>query len=190
MIQAVIFDCFGVLTTDGWKQIREMYFAQDSELLQRSLDMDKAVNVGMTSYDEFLKEISDMTGLSYAEVNSRLNGKSPNTQLFDYIRRELKPHYKIGMLSNAADNWLTELFEPDQVALFDEAVLSYQVGMVKPEPAMYEQIATKLGVLPENCLFIDDSERYCTAAKETGMEAIWHQDTAATIEQIREKLYA
>lgn len=190
MIKAVIFDCFGVLTTDGWKQIRETYFAKDPELLQHSLDMDKAVNAGMTTYSDFLAEISQMTGLSLEEVNARLNGKSPNEMLFNFIREQLKTHYKIGMLSNAADDWLGELFEPEQVAVFDDVVLSYQTGMVKPEPAIYELIATKLGVLPSECLFIDDSERYCTAAKELGMQAVWHKDTNDTIMKIQEILHA
>lgn len=190
MIKAVIFDCFGVMTTDGWKQIRETYFAQDPALLQHSLDMDKAVNAGMMSYERFLAEISEMTGLSLSKVNARLNGKASNTTLFDFIREELKPGYKIGMLSNAADDWLDELFEPEQVAVFDGVVLSYQTGMVKPELAIYELIATKLGALPTECLFIDDSERYCTAAREVGMHAIWHKNTNETIAKIKEVLYA
>lgn len=190
MIKAVIFDCFGVLTHDGWKQIREEFFADGNLKQQWPVSIDKAVNAGLIEYDEFINEIVKMTGLSKDEVSRRMNGGSPNELLFRFMRDELKPHYKIGMLSNAADNWLDEMFAPWQVALFDDVVLSYQVGMIKPEPAMYELIAAKLGVLPGECLFIDDIERYSVAAEDIGMRAILHTDTYDTIAKIKKLLYA
>lgn len=190
MIHAIIFDCFGVLTTDGWKQIREEFFADDPASLQHSIDIDKAVNAGMMDYAAFINEISAMTGLAATELRSRMNGSAPNAALFEFIRDKLKPTYKIGMLSNAADNWLDELFEPWQVELFDQVVLSYQAGTVKPDPVMYQTIAQRLGVDEQECVFIDDSERYADAAKTTGMQAIWHQDTGRTITQLREVLHA
>lgn len=186
MVKAVIFDCFGVLTTDGWKQVREEFFAQDKELLHHSLDIDRAVNVGMMDYDEFLGEISKMSGLSIDEARARMNGSAPNKILFDYIRDELKGKFKIGMLSNAADNWLTDLFEPWQIELFDEIVLSYEVGTTKPDPVIYQMMLQRLGVMADESIFIDDSERYCTAAEEQSMKAIWHQDTHDTIAKIKE----
>lgn len=190
MIKAVIFDCFGVLTTDGWKQIREEFFASNDELMTRSLDMDKAVNAGFMDYDEFLKTIAEMTGLPKAEVYRRMNKTVANTALFDFIRNDLKGEYKIGLLSNAAADWLGELFESWQVELFDAKVLSYEAGMVKPDPAIYQMIVGRLGVLPEECLFIDDSERYCTAATDLGIHAIHHRDTNKTISTIRGLLNA
>lgn len=187
-IQAVIFDCFGVLTHDGWKQIREEFFARDKDLLQHSLDIDKAVNAGMMEYDDFIAEISAMSGLSARDVRIRINTPVPNKMLFEYIRDELKPKYKIGMLSNAANNWLDDMFEPWQVELFDEVVLSYELGAVKPDPRMYQAIVDRLGVAFEQSLFIDDSERYIVAAQDLGMKAIWHTDTSRTIANIEEEL--
>ncbi len=190
MIKAVIFDCFGVLKADGWKLIREEFFAGDDAKMREAMDMDKAVNAGFMDYDNFIGQISAMTGLKRQDVTRRLNSPSPNVPLFAFIRDELKPRYKVGMLSNAADDWLNELFEPWQVGLFDETVLSYQVGMVKPDPAIYQLTTAKLGVLPDECLFVDDVERYCTAAEALGMRAVHHQDTNRTIATIEELLRA
>lgn len=114
----------------------------------------------------------------------------PNDALFAYIRDSLKPQVKIGMLSNAADNHLDTLFEPWQVALFDDVVLSYQTGMVKPEPEIFQHAATRLDALPEECIFVDDIERYCTAAGDLGMQTIIHSDTKETIAKIEELLHA
>lgn len=190
MIKAVIFDCFGVLTTDGWKQIREEFFADDEDRNRRCSDMDKAVNAGVSDYDEFLEEISDMSGLPVTEVRQRMNGSAPNKRLFDFIHDELEGKVKIGMLSNAAANWLDELFEPWQVKLFDEVVLSYEVGTVKPDPAIYQMIVNRLGVLPEEAIFVDDSERYCVAAQDLGIAAVYHQNTNETIARIKELISA
>ena len=190
MIKAVIFDCFGVLTTDGWKQIREEFFAHDEELMQHALDIDKAVNAGFMRYGEFIGEISKMTGLSSDDVTKRINGNVPNKLLFEYIRDTLKPKYKIGMLSNAAGNWLGELFEPWQEKLFDAIVLSYEIGAVKPESAMYQAAASRLNVLADECLFIDDVELYCDAAERQDMKAIYHEDTRRTIKKFEELLRA
>lgn len=190
MIKAVIFDCFGVLTTDGWKQIREEYFSHDEMLLQRSNDMDKAVNAGMMEYEDFLAEIGNMTGLTRDVVRGRMNISAPNQMLFAYIKGELNGRVKIGMLSNAAANWLDDLFDPWQVQLFDAAVLSYETGTVKPDAVMYQTVLNRLDVDASEVIYIDDSERYVTAAQDLGMQGIYHTDTNQTIARIRELIHA
>lgn len=190
MIKAIIFDCFGVLTTDGWKQIREEFFADNKQLMQEALDLDKAVNAGMLEYDDFLQGISNLSGLPVHEVRARLGKSVPNKLLFDNIKNNLKPHFKIGLLSNAADDWLDELFEPWQRELLDDAVLSYSSGLVKPDPAIYNLAADRLGVNTNECIFVDDIERYCAAASDVGMYSVWHTDTAKTIRKIEELINA
>jgi epoxide hydrolase-like predicted phosphatase len=190
MIKAIIFDCFGVLSTDGWRQLREEFFADNQEKMQQALDLDKAVNTGVMDYVSFIREVGHLSGLSEQEVQRRMNTNVPNRLLFEYIRSDLKPGYKIGLLSNAAENWLGELFEGWQNDLFDQVILSYQVGMVKPEAQIYELTASNLGVKPEECLFIDDIERFCTAAEELGMKSILHTDSYETIAKIKEILRA
>lgn len=175
-LQAVIFDCFGVLTTDGWRQIRQEVLRTDEEW-QRAQELDRAVNTAQITYDEFVVHVAELLKLSPAETRKQLVTAAPNIALFTYIRDVLKPQYKIGMLSNAADNWLDELFDPWQVALFDEIVLSYQVGMVKPDERMYELMATRLGMLPEECVFVDDVERFVVAAQDVGMTSLLFEDT-------------
>jgi len=158
--------------------------------MERANEIDRAVNAGLMDYNDFIDEIGFMTGLPSTELRLRMNGSEPNEMLYEYIRDELKPTYKIGMLSNSADNWLDEMFEPWQVALFDEVVLSYKVGVAKPSPQIYEAVMNGLDVTAEECIFIDDSERYVEAARDLGMKAINHIDTPDTIANIRELLNA
>lgn len=186
MIKAVIFDCFGVLTSDGWKQIREEYFGNDERQMRHAVDIDKAVNAGFMEFGAFVQEVSRMTGLTEQEITNRIGRAIPNNILLGFIKTELKPRFHIGMLSNAANNWLDELFEPAQLKLFDQVVLSYQIGTVKPDPVAYIAISDKLGVEPRECIFIDDQQRYTAAAEELGMTVIHHDDTHQTIAKLRE----
>lgn len=184
-IKAIIFDCFGVLTIDGWKQIREDVLHTDEQRL-RAHDLEKAVSTGVIGYDDFVEGVAELTGFTIQETRGRLVDTAANERMFEYIRDTLKPHYKIGLLSNAADNWLSNLFAPWQVALFDEIVLSCDVGMVKPQAEIYDLIATRLDMLPEECVFVDDIERFVTAAVDVGMKAMVFTDTDTFMREIRE----
>jgi epoxide hydrolase-like predicted phosphatase len=175
MVKAIIFDCFGVLTaTDGWSLFKLKYFNHEPSLLEQATSLNKQADAGLITYDDFIREIAGLAGISGQQASVIVDDSSPNPALFDYIA-QLKPHYKIGMLSNAAANWLSELFSPAQIALFDATLLSYEAGFIKPQPEIYELMAERLGLEPNECVFIDDQERCTTGAREVGMEAIWYR---------------
>ncbi|MEX1059185.1 MAG: HAD-IA family hydrolase [Candidatus Saccharimonadales bacterium] len=108
----------------------------------------------------------------------------PNKVLLSYIRTELKPKYKIGIISNAVSDWIAEILEAEDVKLFDDIVISYKVGINKPNPTIYQISLKNLGVMPEETVFIDDIEAYCEAARAVGMQAILYQD----FEQMKKEL--
>lgn len=123
-----------------------------------------------------MDELAELAEVSPQQVRREIEDNPPNAELFTLIRDQLRSQYKIGMLSNAASNWLDELFRPEDVALFDEIVLSYQIGVVKPHPRAYEAIAERLGLALEECLLVDDQSHYCEGARAVGMQAIHYQD--------------
>jgi len=192
MIKAVIFDCFGVLVREGWFAFLDDYFAHDDHKRQQAIDGMSRMGAGLIGHDEFIAELAELAGISYQQTEDILTDNPCDDKLFSYIEHNLKGHYKIGMLSNAGADRTEELFGGERVKLFDEIVLSYQVGMVKPDPAIYELIAHRLGVTPSECLFIDDQERYCIAAENVGMKSIRHADinTDATVVAMKELLHA
>lgn len=174
MIKAIIFDCFGVLTTDKWK---EFVASLPKSQVEAASSLNRAYDAGHLTHDEFLQSIKALTGKQPAAVEDLLdNETTKNSQLLDYIE-QLKPHYKIGMLSNVATGWVTDSFlTASEQKLFDAMVFSYDVGASKPDHRMYEAIIERLGVAPEECLFIDDSEGHCVAARDSGMQTIWYQN--------------
>lgn len=188
MIRAVIFDCFGVLTTDGWLAFKDKYLAPGSKQLEEATELNHQTDEGLLTHDEFIEGIATLAKVDRSEAEMVVSSHVRNDKLFEYIRDELKPSYKIGMLSNASADWTRELFEPWQVGLFDEKTFSFELGVIKPHPAMYQTIATKLGCLPEECLFVDDRELFALGAKDVGMQAIWFKENQQCREEIEAAL--
>ena len=56
--------------------------------------------------------------------------------------------------------------------LFDDVVVSAEVGLAKPDPEVFRLAARRLGVPPEACVFVDDWEVNVAAAREVGMAAV------------------
>ena len=184
MIRAIVFDCFGVLASDGWLPFKRKYFGADPKLFEQAGDLNKAVDSGLSSYDDFVPAVAKLANISTESAYEQIERNPANDELFDYIRAELKPRYKLGMLSNAGANWLPDMFTQEQIELFDEIALSYESGIIKPDPRAYHLIADRLGVKPGECVFIDDQERYCSAAQAEGMRAIVYQ----SLDQLRPDL--
>jgi len=61
--------------------------------------------------------------------------------------------------------------------------VSCHLGLRKPDPAIYAKVAELLGVPPAVCVFIDDRERNCDAARAVGMRALRFRGDAARLER-------
>ena len=59
----------------------------------------------------------------------------------------------------------------DVLQHFDDYVLSYEVGALKPEPAIFEAALRKIECAPQECFYTDDIAAYIAAAREHGLEA-------------------
>lgn len=189
-IQAIIFDCFGVLAREGIFPFLDKYFADNDEKRQLAVATMKRMGAGIIGHDDCIAELAELADISFADMERILKDNPPDDQLFDFIEHTLKSNCRVAMLSNAGADRTVELFGEHRASLFDSIVLSYQVGMVKPDAAIYRIAAERLGVLPEECIFVDDVERYCDAARDVGMQAIWHKNTPQTITKIEELLRA
>lgn len=175
MIKAIIFDCFGVLAEDGWMPIKRKYIGGNLQMAQEIADLGKQNEYGMIDNETHLHKMAEIMNVNPEELRGALGVRVPNEELFIYIARELKPHYKIGLMSNANFNVLTDLFTPEQAVLIDENVMSYESRLIKPDERMFDLMAMRLGVDRSECVFVDDQERYCTASEAYGMTGIWYQ---------------
>ncbi len=90
------------------------------------------------------------------------------------LLRDLKPHYRLALLSNThlldMDVWIADTQGLKEI--FDVVVSSAAVGLAKPEPAIYQLTLDRLGVAPGEALFIDDMPRNTAAAEALGIPSI------------------
>jgi HAD superfamily hydrolase (TIGR01509 family) len=189
VIKAVIFDFFGVLVSEGFKQFRDNYFPGDDEKWARAIELVNRHDAGLASKEDFINGMAEISGKSPEFVAENINRNRPDMTLITYIRKALKPKYKIGVLSNSGDDYLSQMLDPEDVKLFDDVILSYQYGMIKPQAEIFELAAGRLGVQPTECVFIDDSPSHCEGARRAGMKTIFYEDFPSFKKQI-EKLLA
>lgn len=91
----------------------------------------------------------------------------------DEIVGRLKKEYNIGLLSDIGPLHWEHLYKTLPVlCLFDQPILSYQIGYLKPHTQTYLKAAQSVNADPQNCLFIDDREMNVAGAREFGMQAI------------------
>lgn len=185
MIKAVIFDCFGVLTTDGWMKFRKEYLDEGTAEDSQAAELNHQADTGYLSHAEFERSVAELANVELETARRVIDTHVPNEQLFDYISTNLKPKYLIGLLSNVASDITGELFSKQQNKLFDATLFSFEIGVTKPHLAMYSTIATRLGVLTEECLFIDDRELFVTGARESGMESFQYKNYQQFVEEIQ-----
>jgi putative hydrolase of the HAD superfamily len=93
---------------------------------------------------------------------------------------------KTGLLSNS---WGTSLYPIERLqGLFDEMVISGEVGLRKPDPAIFELTTVRLGVAPPRCVFVDDHPGHLEAAAGIGMTTVLHRNPSQTISELEDLL--
>ena len=107
-------------------------------------------------------------------------------QVIDLIA-ELKPDYKVGMLTNVGSRYaLDQRFKPGELdELFDVVIASGDVGWEKPDPEIYTMMFERIGVRPDECLFIDDIPAFVAAAEKIGMKGFTYVNVPESIEAIK-----
>jgi epoxide hydrolase-like predicted phosphatase len=112
----------------------------------------------------------------------------PRPQVIDLVRRARADGTRVAALSNS---WGTGDYDPyagwELDDLFDAVVISDQVGLRKPDPEIYRLTASKLGLPPSECLFVDDTEHNLPGARDLGMGILYFtgaDDEIAEIERL------
>lgn len=176
MIRAIIFDCFGVLVGHGFKETYRQAGGDPAKDKRFIDDLLGAANMGYITSEEMSQKICERLGISHEKWREVVaKAEMPHEEILEYAK-ELRKTYKLAILSNANIGTLQRKLSAEQLALFDKVVVSAEVGMIKPDPRIYEYVAEQLEVRPDECVFTDDSVAYTDAAKAVGMQGICYED--------------
>jgi len=165
------------------EQFEPRYWADRSAL-------DEGKMTGVAFWQKFLRDAGIAANQEMAEELNLWDVRYWTTENPAMLAWQLalKQHGLLtAILSNMGDDVLANVErEFEWIHRFDVRVWSCQLGVVKPDPAIYRYALDKLAVQPQEALFIDDKLANIESARAVGMQAI----EFSTIEQLRADLIA
>ena len=147
----------------AWHGTLQASWRGEISLLGRVWEALKAA--GAAEYDGALAE--ELAGLMGARSTPRLYA-----DVRESLAKVKEMGFPLGLVSNISSyraGWLREL---EVAPFFDTMALSCELGVTKPERAIYMAAVEGLGVKPEECVFVDDVPPYVQAARKLGMATV------------------
>jgi putative hydrolase of the HAD superfamily len=148
------------------------------------------VERGDLSQPAFEQKIAQLLGVPPPGlIRGLLADLRPEPLMAEAVARARTAGIRVGVITNS---WGTAPYDPyaayqlDQ--RFDAVVISSQVGLRKPEPAIYRLAADELAVPLGGIVFVDDIAANLQPAKELGMAVIHHVDPGRTVHDLERLL--
>jgi putative hydrolase of the HAD superfamily len=113
----------------------------------------------------------------------------PNEPMIELMRECRRGGHRMAMLTNNVQEWeplWRTMLPVDEI--FELVIDSGWVGYRKPERQVYEITLERLGLPASSCLFLDDLEVNCEAARELGFTAVHYREPDQAIAEVREAL--
>lgn len=186
-VKNIIFDLGGVLIDLNFQRALDAFAASGLTEMAREVQafsregifMD--LELGNISSEDFFQEIQKKAS---SPIHLQQIADNWNLILLDIppykleLIRELRKHYTVHLLSNTNEpHWkyiCKNCFEKDGFTVndyFEKTFLSYEMHLAKPDRRIFEQMIKEAALVPEETLFIDDSEANCKAAEELGIQS-------------------
>ena len=193
-IKAVIWDMGGViLRTEDWTprtQLASFYNLTLDGIHELVFKSDSANRATLGEIDEetHWKNLGEQLGINGAELiefEKRFwQGDRLDQKLVNYIR-SLQSDYTTALLSNAWSGTRNVLTKSKPcIDAFHHSVFSSEVGLAKPNPAIYRYILSMCDVQPAESIFIDDAIENVEAANLLGIHGIHFKNSDKTIAEI------
>ena len=182
MIKNVIFDVGNVLVEVRWDEVmHELGF--EGEILKRvsaatvRSDMWKEYDRSSCLHEELIASMIAKDPEMEKEIRLFMEHEPETIVRFPYAREWVKSFrdngYHCYILSNypriSYENTRDERGYEEYI---DGAIYSWQVKLVKPEPEIYHALLTRYGLIPQECVFLDDNPMNVEMARKLGIHAI------------------
>jgi 2-haloacid dehalogenase len=188
-ITAVTFDLGGVLIDWNPRHLYRQFFGADEAAMERFLadvctpEWNAQLDAGRPfaeAVDEVLVAHPDQAELITAYYHRWQEMLGPALDETVAILREVRA---AGYATYALSNWSAETFEVTRQRYpflddMDGILISGEVGVGKPDPAIFREFLARFGLVAGATVFIDDSERNVAAAASLGIVAIQFQGAA------------
>ncbi|MBI4458685.1 MAG: HAD family phosphatase [Acidobacteria bacterium] len=182
MIRAVILDLGNVIVPVDFSRCHAAlakvcpYPPQEVPHRIRSAGLVESFEAGRITPQKFLQEVSRVLAMKVTEAQFWELWNSiflPETLIPDEFLKGLRRRQRLLLLSNTnAVHFAMAKERYPLLGCFDDHVLSYEVGAVKPSPVIYREAVARSGCRAEECFFTDDIPAYVEAARQEGLDAV------------------
>jgi epoxide hydrolase-like predicted phosphatase len=191
----LLLDWGGVMTTNLFHSFGAFCATEgvEPDLLRQAFRHDDETRDALIAFEEgrmdddlFASHLAKALGLPHERAEGLLDrmmaGASVEPDMVAMVRAARAAGIRTGMVSNS---WGERRYPAELVAeLFDITVISGHEGFRKPDARMYTLGAERLGVAPEQCVFVDDLPFNLPPAAALGMATVLHAEPAQTIARL------
>ena len=163
------------------EQVEEIFWRYNSEVCSGNLELEQ--------FNKKIAEKINLPGFKWQEYY--LKAVSPIKETAEVIAWATQ-HYGLGILTNIMPGQIDDVIKAGLIPdiQYDQIIDSSKVGLIKPDPAIYELATKRAGVSPEEILFVDDERANLTEASKQGWHTLWFDafDTEKSAQKIRDAL--
>ena len=195
MLRAIIFDVGGVLIRTRSRAGRQKWAerlgleAWDFENFVFNGESGRQAQLGQKTYEAHWRWLGEHFGLTQIELAEMRRdffaGDALNESLVNYVQRLGKAGYRLGLLSNFADDarqlWSNTF---PFIQYFEGIIISSEVGLMKPDPRIYHLALEGVAAQPAEALFVDDFIENVRGAEAVGLQALHFTDPEKAQQQL------
>ncbi len=196
MITTLIFDIGNVLAGFTWKEHMEG-LGYDDEMTERIAratvkhPLWNEVDRGVMKEEDIIQGCVDSDPEIEYDIRRVLKDMSTIITRYDYaipwIQDLKKKGYRTLYLSNFSSRAETDCAHAlDFIPYMDGGILSYQEKIIKPMPEIYQLLIDRYNLVPEECVFMDDTVANLEGAEKFGIHTIHFTDREKAVEKLRE----
>ena len=196
-IRTFLFDLGNVLLHFShdrmWRQLADVCECAVPELqsLTERHDLANEFERGRLSEADFHDRLQELTDSRFGRTAFRTalaDIFELNTPMPELLKGLRAGGHRLVLLSNTNEThlaWVRERF--DVLEFFDDLVVSFRVGVMKPEPEIYEAALRVIECRPEECFYTDDIMANIHAGREFGLEAERFTDVPSLVTHLHQR---
>ena len=189
---AVIFDLDGVIR--DWNEVEisrvEVAYGLEPGTILRvgfGTELGAAATTGKLDYRSWMDAIrSQITATHGPEVAGALDAWEANVGLINtemlQVLRSVRSQATVALLSNGTTRLRRDLAVLDLTDEFDVIFNTAEIGIAKPDPAVFHHVLSELETTAPDTVFIDDLALNVQGALSIGIRAHHHLDASSTVE--------
>lgn len=188
MIKAVLFDWGGVLVSGGRSFWKYLTAETESETIDREAfhHIRIALNKGEITEDEFESRFLKLSGAKKIPDgfwdNQTILHMLP--EMKEFLEVLQKKNLRIGLISNMGSKMADAIEAQGGYSYFDPLIISARVGLCKPDEEIFDLTLKKVGLSPEEIIFVDDLEVNLEYPKRLGMHTVFAHNSKQIIEDV------